>query len=315
MPLKKCLCSGARDQELEGVVEVWRRADPDGRRAGDVFRRTFDQLYDGQHTGRYRWDQLFKTEKTHYGTLLEINLRREFDDIIDDGIVLDYSIAGTDVDCKYSQKEYGWMIPPEAFDQLLLVATADDAAGEWSLGVVRARETNIRESSNRDKKTQLNKAGRSAVCWISRKAPLPPNVLLNLPEEDIERIFTPRSGQGRVNNLLRVAVNQRIGRSAIATVAQQNDYMKRVRYNGGARSALRSEGYIILGGDFTLHRDIAEGLGAAVPEAGEFVSVQVVAAEVGDPRAVRLQGTQWRLARTGDQIRTPAPLLPEIRRF
>ncbi|WP_418396390.1 NaeI family type II restriction endonuclease, partial [Yersinia enterocolitica] len=43
-----------------------------------VFRATFDQLYDGQHTGRYSVEQLFKTEKTHFGTLIEINLQREF---------------------------------------------------------------------------------------------------------------------------------------------------------------------------------------------------------------------------------------------
>jgi hypothetical protein len=31
-------------------------------------------LLDGQHTGRYRWDQLHNTEKTHAGTLVEIAL-------------------------------------------------------------------------------------------------------------------------------------------------------------------------------------------------------------------------------------------------
>ena len=43
-----------------------------------VLRRTYDMLLDGQHTGRYRWDQLLKTEKTHFGTLVEINLQRAF---------------------------------------------------------------------------------------------------------------------------------------------------------------------------------------------------------------------------------------------
>ncbi len=47
-------------------------------------------LLDGQHTGRYRWDQLHKTEKTHFGTLVEINLQRAFG--FDDGMTMDFAI-------------------------------------------------------------------------------------------------------------------------------------------------------------------------------------------------------------------------------
>ena len=141
-------------------------ADPDGLRFGKVLRATFDQLYDGQHTGRYRWDQLHKTEKTHFGTLVEINIRREFDGVIDDGVVLDYSIAGVDVDCKYSQKMGGWMIPPEAFGELLLVVHANDAAREFAVGLVRARAEWCRTTSNRDGKTGLNRDGRDNVDWL-----------------------------------------------------------------------------------------------------------------------------------------------------
>src|SRR5690554_6073665 len=90
------------DSETDQVVARFVQADPDGSRAARVFRATFDQLYDGQRTGRYKWDQLFKTEKTHFGTLIEINLRREFDDILRDGNVLDYAIDEIELDCKYS---------------------------------------------------------------------------------------------------------------------------------------------------------------------------------------------------------------------
>jgi Restriction endonuclease NaeI len=48
--------------------------DPRGRRFAAALRRTIDMLLDGQHTGRYRWEELHKTEKTHAGTLVEINL-------------------------------------------------------------------------------------------------------------------------------------------------------------------------------------------------------------------------------------------------
>ena len=41
-----------------------------------AIRGALDMLLDGQHTGRYGWDQLHKTEKTHAGTLGEIALAR-----------------------------------------------------------------------------------------------------------------------------------------------------------------------------------------------------------------------------------------------
>ncbi|MDB6037229.1 MAG: restriction endonuclease NaeI, partial [Verrucomicrobiales bacterium] len=113
------------DLELLRVASELRRIDPDGFRTATVLRETIDQLYDGQRTGRYRWDQLFKTEKTHCGTLVEINLVREFK--FQDGSLLDYQIAGIEVDCKYSQKVGGWMIPPEAVGHLCLVISAEDS--------------------------------------------------------------------------------------------------------------------------------------------------------------------------------------------
>src|ERR1051326_1885372 len=114
----------ATDPELVAVAAEVRSLDPDGSRIGRVIRGTFDQLYDGRRTGRYRWDQLYKTEKTHCGTLVEINLQREFK--FSDGESLDYLIGGVDVDCKYSQTIGGWMIPPEARDHICLVVSAAD---------------------------------------------------------------------------------------------------------------------------------------------------------------------------------------------
>lgn len=304
------------DGELNGILQAWDEADPDNSRAARVFRSTFDQLYDGQHTGRYKWAQLSKTERTHFGTLIEINFRREFDDIILDGDAMDFQIEGVDIDCKYSQTDGGWMIPPEAYEHqhLLLVSTADDRAGQWSLGIVRASPDNLRTSRNRDRKTGLNRTGRRAIRWLARHDHLPPNVLLRIPEKDVTEIFSCTSGQARVNALLRTVINRRIGRNTIATVAQQDDYMKRVRGNGGARSILAEEGIIILGGDYEAYRRIAEELGAIVPEPGEFVSLPVVPASPTDPHTTILGGTAWRMTQVGETPDMPAPQLPSVRR-
>ena len=301
---------GETDAELIAVFNAFVAADPDGRRMAALMRRTLDQLYDGQRTGRFSWEQLHKTERTHFGTLFEINLRREFDDVIDEGHKLDYRVAGLDVDCKFSQKMGGWMIPPEAFEHLLVVGFANDAASEFAFGVVRASAQNRRESANRDLKVQLSPDGRAAVRWLQRPGDLPPNVLLQCDEETIHAIFSPRSGQKRVNELLRRVTRQRIGRNVIATVAQQDDYMKRVRANGGARSALAPEGYIILGGDYLAHRVIASALGVVVPEPGELVSVRVVPATPADANTVELDGRLWRCAEEGEPVEVPAPVVP-----
>ena len=104
------------DAGLRAVAEELADSDPSGAKIARVLRRTYDMLLDGQHTGRYRWDQLSKTEKTHFGTLVEINLQRAFG--FADGKAMDFAIRGVDVDCKFSQNPGDWMIPPEAAGQL-----------------------------------------------------------------------------------------------------------------------------------------------------------------------------------------------------
>lgn len=303
------------DPARDAVVETFADADPDGTRAARVFRETFDQLYDGQHSGRFRWEQLFKTEKTHYGTLLEINLRREFDDVIDDGELLDYRVLGEDIDCKYSQSMGGWMLPPECFGHLLLVATASDRGGTWSLGVVRASVENRRTSENRDGKTGLNVRGRRQIAWLRLDATLPPNVLLGLDDATLAAVLAPTSGQAKVIELLRRVTKTRIGRNTIATLGKQSDYMARIRDNGhGARTVLRAEGYLVPGGDFEVHRNVAIQLGIEPPQPGEVLSVRVVPASPAEAWTVELEGKLWRAARDDEAVSEPAPHLPETRR-
>ncbi|WP_200806232.1 NaeI family type II restriction endonuclease [Demequina sp. NBRC 110052] len=302
------------DKKLENVAAELLAADPSGEKLGAVFRDAFDYLYDGQRTGHYRPDQLSKTEKTHCGSLVEIYLRRALDGTIHDGALLDYEIAGVDVDCKFSFTRGSWMIPPEAFGEVLLVTHADDLVGEWSLGLVRATPDLLRAGANRDGKTGLNSLGRNAITWLFNRAPLPPNALLALPESDVAAIFAARSGQARVNELFRRAQLIPISRAVVATVAQQDDYMKRVRSNGGARSHLQTEGILIAGGDYEVHRRIALDLGAPDVGPGEFVSMRVLEASPSDLQTVELDGRRWRIALPGESSRAAAPTLPTTRR-
>lgn len=294
------------DAEVDAVVAAIVALDPDGSRTAAVLREALDQLYDGQRTGRYRWDQLHKTEKTHCGTLVEINMQREFS--FEDGDKLDYEIAGVDVDCKYSQSLGRWMIPIEARGEICLVLWADDHQSVWTMGVVRTTDERLTAGGNRDRKASLNAHGLAQVRWLFDRAELPPNVLLHLPPEDVAAIMSGRSGAERVRELFRRAQGQRVGRGVVATVAQQSDYMKRIRGNGGARTALRPEGIIILG-QYESHRRLASDLGLPVPSKGESVSARVSPAPGASPGSCVIDGGWWRLAGMSDTA-VEAPVLP-----
>jgi len=292
------------DPELEAVAAELLRADPDGSRWAAVVRHTYDMIYNGAETGRYRWDQLMKTEKTHFGTLFEINAQREFG--FEGGDATDYRIAGHQVDAKWSQKEGSWMLPPEVFDRIALVATGNDEHAIWSLGLIRVRQEYRSEGANRDKKTTLNGPGRAAVRWLWKDAPMPANILLQLPRPAVDDIFTRRFGTQRTNQLFRLAEGKLVHRSAVRTVAMQLDDQKRVRTNGGARSALAPEGYIILSGTRDGHKQIAAGLGVPVPGPREYISVRIVPTAPGT--GTEIKGGYWRRATPGESSPVPAPL-------
>jgi hypothetical protein len=297
--------STAGDTELATVAARLRELDPDGQRTGRVIRDTFDQLYDGQRTGRYRVEQLHKTEKTHFGTLVEINLHREFN--FSDGRQMDYLIDGIEVDCKFSLKQYGWMFPPESHGHLCLVVSANDFDSTWSMGLIRVRPE-LFTGRNRDGKSSLKSADHGEVTWLHRDRELPPNVLLRASADDLQAIFKPKHGTKRVDELFRRLQRQRIGRAVVATVAQQDDFMKRVRDNGGAREHLKPEGIIILG-QYIEHQQIARQLQLPIPHQGESVSVRVVRANSVDELTALIEGDRWKIATSTDPIELAPKLL------
>ncbi len=302
------------DIELDAVESELYRLDPTGDQVATVLRDTLDQLYDGQRTGRWKYDQLHKTEKTYMGTLVEINLHRQFG--FRDGDTTDYRIAGIEVDCKYSMADGGWELPPEAIDHLCLLITADDEMSTWSAGLIRVRAEYLRGKPNRDAKRQLSASGRSHARQLwPRHGRLAENLFLHMDPRIRQRIFSAKGkrggqhGQARTNELFRSVQRRIIRRAEVATVAQQDDFMKRARGNGGARTALRSEGILVLG-----HQDsdplVASALGLPVPRKGEFVSARVVPAYPDrDDAAAVISGRSWALARSGDP-HAPAPLIP-----
>lgn len=89
---------------------------------------------------------------------------------------------------------------------------------------------------------------------------------------------------------------------------QQRDYMKRLRGNGGSRSALRDEGIITMG-DYDSHRHIARQLGLPIPGEGEFISARVAPAVPGaDKPIVEMDGRLWPLASPEDPVHRASAL-------
>ena len=292
------------DPALERAVG-WFRAQPQmAERFGAAIRQSFDEVFDGQRTGRYSLAQLSKVEKTYIGTKVEIVIQAEFG--LERGERMDYLVAGEEIDAKWSIRSGEWMIPTEAVGELCLCMTADDADSTFSVGIVRADEGNLRQGDNQDKKRQFKAGWKAAMVWLVDSGRLDENLLLHLSEEERSSILgRGLSGQQRVNQLFRVVLGRVVRREVVLTVAQQEDSPKRVR---DARGALQPEGIIVLGHQGS-HPGIAEGLGLEVPPKGSWIAAKVTKVTKADPanvKAVVIAGGRWRLAAPGDPI-SPGP--------
>lgn len=298
--------AGLEDDNVDRVAAVLLSLDPGGSRVASVMRSTYDQVYDGRRTGRFRWSELAKVEKTYFGSLVEINLQREF--AFDDGDHLDFSIDGVEVDCKWSQRDGEWMIPPEAIGRICMLVHADDETSEWKLGLLTVDQSQLRAGANRDGKRTLSAEGRQTIRWIWESC-FAENILLRMTPDMERGVLAPKSGTERLNALFRAFLGEVISRNVIETVARQHDALKRLRYNGGSRSALQPEGIVILGGSSRVHRNLAVELGANVPGPSEFVAVRLVPSWEG----VTIDDRSWRIARPHDPV-GPAPTLPNRER-
>src|SRR3954462_3700755 len=98
---------------------------------GELLRECFDGDIKTPKTGRRLYDELEKTEKTHIGTCVEIEVRDRLR--LARGKVLDCEIAGFEVDIKFSIAK-SWMIPPEAFDRPCIIISADEKYARCRFG-------------------------------------------------------------------------------------------------------------------------------------------------------------------------------------
>lgn len=209
------------------------------------FRSSIDEVIDTARSGRFFFSELEKTEKTYLGTKFEIVLRDWLG--VPKGMKLDLLIGGEEVDVKSSSSSGrgGWMIPPEAIGELCILIKVNEADALCDFGLVRARQPYLRHGKNRDAKTSLSAAGMVNIWWMAHRLEYTRNFWSLTTETQRERIMQG-GGTQRIATLFEMFPGTPVSRVQIEAVAAQDDFMKRIRRNGGARDILAPKGIAIL---------------------------------------------------------------------
>lgn len=239
-----------------------------GTRFAAMLRSCVDDVIMTPKTGRRAYEELEKTEKTYIGTRVEIELRAMLD--LPRGR-LDCVIRGHDVDIKNTMGA-NWMIPTEAVDAPCILVAADEARAMCWLGLIVARPAYLTPGQNKDAKRSISAAGFSDILWLLREHPYPPNFWRTVPAEVVTRIFRGRAGNHRIAALFREVQGRPITRDVVEAVAQQQDFMRRIRSDGGkgTRDHLAREGLLLLSGHYDA--PMIASLGLPTCTHSEFIS-------------------------------------------
>ena len=264
---------GHRDHDLlaEIAAEITTRAGgADALASGfaAMLRQCVDDVIMTPKTGRRSYDELEKTEKTYIGTRVEIELRAMLR--LPKGR-LDTLICGRDVDIKNTMGS-NWMIPTEAIDAPCILVAADEARATCYLGLIVARPDYLTTGQNKDAKKSVSAQGFANILWLLRDHPYPPNFWRTVAPDVVDRIFSGKSGNQRMANLFRDVQGEAITRDVVEAVAQQQDFMRRIRSDNGrgTRDLLAREGILLLSGHYDA--PLIAALGLPHCTGSEFVS-------------------------------------------
>lgn len=216
------------------------------RKVPAMLRDCIDAVIMTAKTGRRAYEELEKTEKTYIGTRVEIELRALLR--LKKGR-LDTLILDQDVDIKHTMGS-NWMIPTEAVHHPCLLVAADEPRAECYLGLIVARPEYLTTGKNKDSKATISAQGFAHILWLLKAQPYPANFWRNQPPEVVTRIFQGETGNARMATLFREAAGQIIPRDVVEAVAQQKDFMRRIRSDGGhgTRDILARDAIVVLEG-------------------------------------------------------------------
>jgi hypothetical protein len=186
------------------------------------------------------------------------------------GRILDLSVDGVEVDIKNTMQR-AWTIPLESHGHPALLFRLNEISALCDVGLVLVRPEYLNAGQNRDGKRTLSAEGTSHIWWLLWRHPYPANFWEVLPDNDRREIFAAGSASARLTLLFSKLQRRAISRLQVQAVAQQHDYMKRLRRNGGARDVLVERGIALLSGRSDGALVAAIGLGPVGPE--EFISI------------------------------------------
>jgi len=232
-----------------------------------LMRQAIDEVIDAPRTGRVFASELEKTEKTYIGTKAEILIRNYFR--LPKGI-LDLRIDGLDVDVKNTLGQT-WMIPREAIGKPCIVVASDEPKRTFFFGIFIAKPDHLTAGLNQDKKSSVSVEGHRNIHWLLENEQYPKSFWSLIGEDATQQIMRGGSGTERVARLFQCVQRRPIHRDIVQAVAQQKDYMKRLRKNGGARDTLAIEGVAILSG--TYDGELIRLLGIPPISRDELISV------------------------------------------
>jgi hypothetical protein len=209
------------------------------------FRSAIDEVIDTARTGRFFFKDLEKTEKTYLGTKFEILLRDWLQ--VPRGVLLDLLIGEREVDVKSTTGGgSGWMIPPEALDQFCILLRVNETIAKCAVGIARARPIYMRSGENRDQKTSFSAAGTHNIWWLVSDFNYTPNFWSCIDDALRHKIMQSGKGTKRLASLFEHCLGMPVSRVQVAAIAAQDDFMKRLRKNGGARDLLAPKRIAIL---------------------------------------------------------------------
>lgn len=205
-----------------------------------------DYVVDPVRTARTSISELDKVEKTFLGLKVE----HVFRDLVDlpQGL-RDLRVGDFDVDIKNSVTT-AWMIPQETYsntEPCILFSIADEAQ-TCSVGIMVARMEYL-GAPNRDQKRGITAVGRANTLWLLRDEPLPASRWASFDMLRFRELRKIKGGMKRAVAFFTENLRRRVSRQIIQSLLfNQDDYMKRLRKDGGARDRLRPEKIALIPG-------------------------------------------------------------------
>lgn len=209
-----------------------------------LVREAIDFVLNPIHTCRTRLTERDNVEKTFVGLKVEHFVRDMLD--VPKGI-RDLIINGRDVDIKNTAGNT-WMIPRNEAP-VLVIASEESSHCCW-LGLLAARKSYLTKP-NRDQKRAVGSGAFRNILWLVEAAPHPKSRWAALDMVLFRELRKVSGGTRRACLFFRENLRIPIHRTVIqALLFDQDDYMKRLRGNGGARDILRTEGIALLSGSY-----------------------------------------------------------------